>query len=155
MKVQEYKFDLFADYFQFYLQDEKADADLSQCWTEQAVNDLIAVDSGVIGVGTVRNMTVSVAVEICDIEPKEDESKWQHITECSISIPSGSLVIMGCSDYFPDAPRIRIKPDTYQAKVYYGGLDSVSEDGLDGDDFYKVVLWNGESTEPKVIKRRK
>jgi hypothetical protein len=155
MQPQDYKFNLFADYFQIYIQDEKSDWDLSQSWTEQSVRDLIAVAPGTVGIGTVRNMTVPVVVEIHDSKPKEDESNWQHITECAITIPSGSLVIAGCSDYFPDAPRIKVKPDTYRVRVYYNGLDSISDDGLDGNDFYKITLWRGKPIEPKVIKRRK
>lgn len=38
-----YKFNLFADYFQFYLQDEQSDGDLSQSWTEQALSNMLAV----------------------------------------------------------------------------------------------------------------
>ena len=29
----------------------------------------------------------------------------------------------------------------YRARIYYGGLNSLSEDGLEGDDHYRVVLW--------------
>ena len=154
MQLQEYKFDVFADYYQFSLEDEQSGADLSRSWTEKAVRDLIAVTSGAIGIGTVRNMSVLVSVEIHDSQPEEDESRWQHITECSITVRSGRLILLG-NDYLPNAPRIKVKPDTYRARVYYGGLNTISDDGLDGEDFYKVVLWSGQSSEPKVIKRRK
>ena len=43
---------LFADYFQFYLQDEQALGDLSESSTEQATADLLALAPGTIGVGT-------------------------------------------------------------------------------------------------------
>jgi len=155
MLLEKYNFDLFADYFQFYLQDEQADLDLSlNIWSEQAVEDLLAVTPDIIHIGTVRNMTVPVAVEVHDSEPNEDFNLWEHITECSIEIPSGSLVVAGCSDYFPDAARIKIIPDTYRARIFYGALETLSEDGLDGDDHYKVTLWLGEAVKPQVIKQR-
>ena len=35
----------------------------------------------------------------------------------------------------------------------YEGLETISSDGLDGDDRYHVVLWPGEPREPAVLKR--
>ncbi len=53
------RYDLFADYFQFYLQDDDDSVgDLSEAWTEEAVERLLAVSRGVVGIATVRNMTV-------------------------------------------------------------------------------------------------
>ncbi len=154
MLKEKYEFNLFADYHQFYLQDEEAHGDLSNSWTKQASEDLLALAPGNIGVGTVRDMNVPVIVEIHDCEPQEELNSWHHITECSIDIPSGKIVVAGCTDYFPDASRISVKPGTYRARIFYGGIDSLSEDDLDGDDKYKVALWRGETTSPKVVKRR-
>jgi hypothetical protein len=56
--AQRFEFKLFADYFQFYLQDERAGGDLSESWTQEAVDRLLATAPGTIGVGTVRNMDV-------------------------------------------------------------------------------------------------
>ena len=154
MLKEKYEFELFADYHQFYLQDEEADGKLSESWTEQAVETLLALAPGTIGVGTVRNMGVPVTIEILDTEPEEDFALWEQINECSIDVPSGKIVVAGCTDYFPDAARISVEPGTYRARVFYGDLDTLSEDGLDGDDKYKVILWCGETVEPQVLKRR-
>lgn len=145
---------MFADYFQFYLQDDHSPGDLSESWTKQATEDLLAVVLGVIGVGTVRNMHVPVIVEIHNAEPEEDLRLWQHIAECSIEISSGSLVVADGIDYFPEAVRLKVSPGIYRARVYHGALDSLSEDGLEGNDNYKVILWRGQVVEPKIIKRR-
>ncbi len=153
MLIASYSYELFADYHQFYLQDEEADGDLSDSWTEQATKDLIAVAPGTIGVGTVRDMDIPVIVEIHDTEPEDELNQWSHVTGCSIEVSSGKIVIAGCTDYFPDAARIEVPPGIYQARIYYGALDSLSDDGLEGDDNYKVALWLGEQIEPKVTKR--
>jgi hypothetical protein len=153
MKAASYSYTLFADYFQFYLQDEDADGDLSESWTDQATRDLLAVAHGIIGVGTVRNMDVPVEVEVHDSEPAYDASQWDHIVECGIDVPSGKIVIAGCTDYFPDAARIHISPGSYRGRVHYGNLDSLSEDGLDGEDRYKIALWQSGDQSIHVIKR--
>ena len=148
-----YHYSLFADYFQFYLQDEEAEGNLSESWTEQTVEDRLALAPGTIGVYTSRNMNVPVEVEVCEFEPVDNPDEWDHITECGIEIPSGRIVVAGCTDYFPEAARINVKPGTYRARIYYGELDSLSEDGLYGDDRYRVVLWPGEDLSVRVIKR--
>jgi|ERR1051325_1809695 hypothetical protein len=145
---------LFADYFQFYLQDEGADGNLGDAWTDTAVNDLLALAPGTIGVGTVRNMDVPVEIEIVNGPPQNDLAQWDHVMECGIDVPSGRLVIAGCTDYFPDAARLNIAPGTYRARIYYGDLDSLSEDGLTGDDHYRIVLWPSNDLTRNVIKRR-
>lgn len=147
-----YKYTLFADYYQFYLQDENAEGDLSNNWTEQAVDNLLALAPGTIGVGTVRNMDVPVEVEIRDSEPPCDFEEWDHVTECSIEVPSGKIVIAGCTDYFPDAARIVVRPGNYRARIYYGNLDSLSWNRPEGDDYYKVILWPSGDTGVRVLK---
>jgi hypothetical protein len=79
-----FEFKLFADYFQFYLQDESADGDLSDSWTREAVERLLAIAPGTIGVGTVRNMSVPVVVEIAETAPDDDVSEWDQVNECSL-----------------------------------------------------------------------
>jgi hypothetical protein len=152
MIQREYR--LFADYYQFYLQDESAAGDLSDSWTDEAVARLLAVAPGTVGVGTVRDAEVPVVVEVREEEPPPDFDAWDQVTECSLDVPSGRIVIAGCTDYFPDAARIEVPPGTYRVRVSYGALDSVSEDGLDGDDRYRVQLWRAPAIEPRTLKDR-
>jgi hypothetical protein len=101
--MSSYSYSLFADYYQFYLQDEPVKGDLSDAWTNDAVSNLLAVAPGTIGVGTVRNMDVPVEVKIVESEPMETFDEWDQVNECDIEILSGTIVIAGCTDYFPDA----------------------------------------------------
>jgi len=141
--LRRFEYKLVADYHQFYLQDESAMGDLSDSWTQQAVDRLLALAPGTIGVGTVRDMTVPVVVEVSDTEPVEDTTTWDQVNECTLDVQSGRIVIAGCTDYFPTAARIDVSPGSYRARLYYGNLDALSDDGLDGDAHYKVVLWRG------------
>lgn len=153
--MPEYHYELFADYFQFYLQDEQAEGDLSNSWSSEAVERMLALAPGTIGVGTARNMTVPVTVETREFAPqKEDFNIWDQINECSIAVPSGSLVIAGCTDDFPDAARIPLLPGRYRARIYYGQLYDLSDDGLEGNDLYKIVLWPSENSELKILKQK-
>lgn len=151
--MQRFEYRLFADYFQFYLQDDTAEGDLSNSWTKEAVDRLLAVAPGTIGVGTVRNMNVPVVVEITSGEPPSDLSAWDRVNECTIAVQSGRIVIAGCTDYFPDAARIELAPGSYRARIYYGSPNSLSADGLDGDDHYKVALWRAAPGPLRVLKQ--
>jgi hypothetical protein len=72
----------------------------------EAVNRMLAVAPGVVGIGTARNMTVSVALEVLLAEPAADFDTWEHVVEGGLQVSSGRLVVAGCTDYFPDAARI-------------------------------------------------
>ena len=156
--TNEIKLEIFADYFQFYIQDENANGDLSEKWTDEAVEQLLAITDGTIGVGTVRNMDVPVTIKTFDTEPAfltDVENVIGQINECNIEVNSGKIVIAGCTDYFPDAKRIELKNGIYRARIYYGNLDKLSEDGLEGEDFYEVHLWMTNKQEnSKIIKNR-
>lgn len=151
-----FEYDIFADYHQFYLQDDdQSFGDLSQAWTEEATDRLLAVAPHVIGVGTVRNMEVPVSVVIHEAQPKIDPDKWDHITTASLKIDTGRIVVAGCTDYYPDAARIDVKPGIYEAIVCYANLASLSTDGLDGEDSYHVHLFPGREIPPAILKRKK
>ena len=152
--MQSFALSLLADYHQFYIQDEAADGDLSDSWDDAATARLLALAPGTIGIGTVRNVEVPVTIELHEREPDADFAAWDHIVEATLSVASGPLVVAGCTDYLPDAQRIPLGPGSYRARVSYGGLDTISEDGLEGDDRYRVQLWRAPEIAPRILKQR-
>jgi hypothetical protein len=151
-----FQYQIFADYHQFYLQDDDMSfGDLSNAWTDEATNRLLAVASHVIGVGTVRNMKVPVSVVIHESSPKINPGEWDHITTASLQIDSGRIVVAGCTDYYPDAARIEVKPGVYEAIICYANLASLSPDGLKGEDSYHIHLFPGREIPPAILKKRK
>src|SRR5688572_23746756 len=113
MLLKEYDFQLFADYFQFYVEDEHPEDTTEHIWNEHAVEMGLAIGRGIIAVGTERNFTVPFSLEIHDSEPVDNFSMWDRVNECSINIPSGTIVISGCTDYRPDAARVQVAPQCY------------------------------------------
>ncbi len=152
--MADYRYELFADYHQFYIQDEQVDGDLSESWTQQAIDILLALVPGMIGIGTARNMTVPVTAQVLKEQPQDDLGNWDQVNECSLEVTSGTIVIAGCTDYFPEAARISVAPGWYRARIFYGGLNTLSENGMEGEDHYKIVLWPDVETETRVLKQR-
>ena len=68
--MKNYKFELFADYFQVYLMDVEANDDTSEVWTEGALNLKLGILPNTLAVGTFRNVDVPVEVEIFESEPE-------------------------------------------------------------------------------------
>ena len=139
--MQTIELTVFADYHQFYLQDDDARfGDLSDAWTPEATEKLLAVADHVVGVGTVRNMNVPVRITVDSQLPTLDVSTWDKINRTSLACGTGRIVIAGCTDYFPDAKRLHVTPGMYDVLVAYKSLSALSEDGLSGDDSYHIFL---------------
>lgn len=139
--MQTIELHLFADYHQFYLQDDDIRfGDLSNAWTPEATKRLLAVGDHVVGVGTARNMNVPVHISIDSELPKLDPDAWDKINSASLACDTGRIVVAGCTDYFPDAKRLYVAPGIYDVLVAYRNLKSLSEDGLEGDDSYHIFL---------------
>jgi hypothetical protein len=154
LDMKSFELSLFADYFQFYIQDEAATSDLSRKWNNEAIARMLAIAPGKIGIGTARNMDVPVTLEIRDQEPSNDVQAWDYVVEATLDVASGRIVVAGCSDYFPDAMRITVPPGSYRVRVSYGSLDTLSDNGLDGDDHYRAQLWPAPSADFCILKHR-
>lgn len=148
-----YDLNLLADYHQIFIRDAEAEEDTPDEWGKQLVEDMIAVDAGIIGIGTARNTRVPVRIRLVNAQPEDNFTEWDYVAEASIDVSSGQLIIAGLSDYLPDALHITVVPRTYRVRVYYSGLDTISEDGLKGNDRYQIFLWPEEENPPKVLKR--
>ena len=152
--MSRYELKLFADYHQFYIQDEDVDGNLSDAWTDEAVERLLAVAPGTVGIGTVRNVDVPVTIAVLEREPVLDADKFDHVVECSIAVKNGAMVAAGCTDYFPDAARIKVPPGPYRVRASFEGLDSVSDDELEGSDHYHLQLWPAAMGSVQILKQR-
>ena len=143
--LKSYQLEIFADYNQVLLHDEAIEDDISESWSEKAYIQMVDVADGVVSLATARNLDVPIEVVVCGAEPSEDADSWDHVVQCGINLPSGRLIVRGVSDYLPSAKRIELMPGQYSAWLLYGGLDTLSDDGLEGDDHYKVLLWRSST----------
>jgi hypothetical protein len=153
--MSNHKFEIFADYFQLYLSDVETSDDTSDIWTEEAHQLKLGLLPSTIAIGTFRNVDVPVEVDILDSEPDINLEEWDHASVGSISINSGQCTIYGCTDYLHDAEKFRIKPGKYSVISLAKGLDSITEEWEDADDFYKIVIWPSSLQEYRSLKKYK
>lgn len=146
--------EVFADYHQLLLHDEKDDGDHSELWNDESSKQMVVVSDSAVTMLTARDMNVPVEVVIADNEPSYVVDEWDHIVKCSLKLYSGSLVVRGVSDYLPNAKKIVVAPGQYTVWLLYGGLNTLDEGGLEGEDRYKVVLFRSEFIAKLVILKK-
>lgn len=137
---------LFADYRQIHVREPDARGDLGDAWTARASDDRVAAARDIVGIGTEEVDDVAVEVSVVDAEPADDAAAWDRVTESSIEVTTGELAILGCTDYIPDARRIRLAAGSWRIRASHGGLAR-------GKEQIRLQLWPAPAAEPRVVKR--
>ena len=145
--------DFYTSHSQFYIYDKDSEGDTASeyFWTNDAFNDRLAIEEGVLGIGTECYGPVKGDVEILSaVRDNVNADIYDHIVEAGIKIKSGIIQIKNCTDWTTQL-EVKVNPGIYRARIYSSNLISV--DGDEGDDFYKIEIWPDENMERKVLKR--
>jgi hypothetical protein len=148
-----YHLDFSTSYSQFYICDKDFEGDLGsdKFWTKEAFDDRLAIEDGILGIGTECYGPVKGEFEIL-IASNDNVAlnKYDHIVEAGIEIKSGVIQILDCP--FSNVElQVIIERGAYRARIYSSNLNSV--DGDEGDDYYRIEIWPDTDMERKVIKR--
>jgi hypothetical protein len=161
--LKQYELEIFADYFQVYIADKSATDALYEDmdWTPQALADRFIAGNGFVAIAAARNMTVPVVL-IIGKDPLDPSvyaaffDEADHVIEGDLKLSTGQLLVWGPGGYVYDSFRLNLDSGRYQIRIYFNQLDSLSEDGLAGDDLYKIVLFPASkesSTSYRVTKQ--
>jgi hypothetical protein len=143
---------VYASHHQFYVQDSAALGNTAEpsFWTEDAVNDRIAIADGIVGVGTGSFGFVKVKLEVHNSKPPLRLSQWDHVTEAGLKVRSKIVLVFGClSD---TGVFFRVYHEGYRVRCCHANLAESVEHG-DGGDRYLVQMWPGSYTGVHVLKR--
>lgn len=144
-------YEIFADYFQFYLWDAGKKPEPPTDYVEADLCNRIKVAPFVVVIQPVRNMDVPVTLDLAETPPALDLDAWDHVAEASVDLPSGRLEIHECTGGSVDI--LEVAPGSYRVRTCFTGLGTLSEDGLDGDDRYHLTLWPAPAGPVEVLKR--
>jgi hypothetical protein len=133
--------EIFADYHQVYLADSVDPPQLPEEWSQDIVRQRLNMADRVLIVATARNMVVPFKVELHAKRPILDFAEVDHAVEGPLRVPSGELLIAGCTDAIETAARVAVPAGNLRALVLFRGLGTLSENGLNGDDSYTVHIW--------------
>ncbi|MCH7230671.1 hypothetical protein L0U85_07375 [Glycomyces sp. L485] len=153
--------ELFADYHQIHLLDENTEADFGDLWTATAMQNSVAVGADALAIGTEVNVTVAVTVELHTRAPGLDADQFDNVVEASVKAASGRLVVLGCTDYFPEAHRIPVEPGWVRVRTSRWNLRKaaqaahLSDDNGETMERLRIQVWPGPRRQLAVIKRWK
>ncbi|HEV2691624.1 MAG TPA: hypothetical protein VG347_01880 [Verrucomicrobiae bacterium] len=142
---------IFADYHQFYVLDpKKSGQHAPEDWSNQDVTNRAKIARGVVVICPIRDMAVPVEVSIWDSEPQVIFGAWQHVIEAPLAT-EGSIEIHECTG--GSLACFSVDPGDYTVRGLYRGLDTLSEDGLEGKDFYEIQIWRSPCPDLRVVKQ--
>ncbi len=142
---------IFADYHQFYVWDpKKSGRKALEDWSDQDVANRAKIAPSVVVICPVRNMTVPVEVGIWESEPHMIFDAWQHVVVAPLAT-DGMIEIHECTG--GSHACFTVEPGDYTVRALYRGLDTLSEDGLDGKDFYEIQIWKSPCAKFQVIRQ--
>lgn len=156
-RVSQYEVSVVALYHFFLLFDRECTADLSESFTNASVEDRLTVNDCIAAVHTVSSGTsdVKVRVALADARPTEMFDRWDHVTELSLDIVSGSLMIE--SSLYESALTIPLPPGPYRLRIHHGDLSAIiaayyARDYSVSEDVW-ITVWPERYASPTVLKR--
>jgi hypothetical protein len=117
------------------------------------------VSDDAVAIGTTVNVDVAVTVEVLDEPPADDSGGFDHVVEGSVRCPSGRLVVMGCTDYEPDARRFPVPAGWLRLRASQSNLDLAYEADIDSDEDPRTMerlrlqVWPAAAAPLEVTKR--
>jgi hypothetical protein len=135
-------FDIFADYFQILIRDRTATADdLPFRWSDETADQVFIEGDRYVVVVTARNLMAPVEVRANEEAVPFDTRQWDRVSEGMIHIPTGELIISDIGgDPSTGGGTLEVRPGRYRVHAFAGGLETISEDGIAGEDRYLVQL---------------
>lgn len=150
-----YKLDFKTQYNQFFICDKSSpgNTDSGSFWTDGTHNERLAIEEGIIGIGTQCYGHVNGELIVLKAENKQtDYNKYDHIVEGGLEIKSGVLQVLDCPNSEVEL-ELKVNLGKYRVRVYSSNLASANIDEDEGNDYYKIEIWPDSNIERKVLKQ--
>lgn len=148
-EMSRHQLEIAVDYHQFYLWDGGTDPQAPTDYTDEDCRRRVKVADNVLVVQPIRNGDVPCELFVEASDPGWNPEPWQHVVECSLSLPTGHLQVEECTG--STVLDLELQPGTYATRILFGGLREEDYDGTEGTDFYRVQLWPEDEHPLKVV----
>jgi hypothetical protein len=153
--MMNFKLDFITQYNQFYLGDKSSTGDTASdsFWTDAAFRDRLAVEDGILGIGTECYGHVKGELNILDNANEEiDFEKSDHVVEGSLEVKSGVLQVMDYPNCSVEL-EVEIRRGIYNVRVYSSGLTGIYNDEMEEEGgYYRIKMWPGTNVKRSVLK---
>jgi len=123
-----HNFNFYTEYHQFYLVDKlnQSSTGSDNFWTDESHNAKLAIENGILGIGTHCYGNIKGEIEVLDKPPIENINYelYDHIVEGGIKIQSGELQILDCPNNHLELS-VQLSAGKYRVRVYGSNFDSV------------------------------
>ncbi len=111
-----YNLEIYADHLQFILEDE----DSSSTSANDTKLHMLTVSNNSIYIGTWRDGTVQIELEVCKAKPESADSleNWDHVEETTLQVSSGRIRIRETLAKTPQDFVLPLPEKTYRVRVY-------------------------------------
>jgi hypothetical protein len=155
MQETTHKYRFRTAYSQFYLADKESPAatDSNSFWTEEAFADKLAVEEGILGVGTGTYSYVNCKISFLTHRPTENSfDGCDQVVEASLELKSSILQLLDCPDSTVIAS-FSLPIGVYRVRVITTGLESIVDEECEANDKYLMELWPEPLAPREVLKR--
>jgi hypothetical protein len=151
-KNMKYKLNFYTEYSQFYIiSDMKQYLETEYKWDEEGYNDrLVVIKNQLTVITECYGPVKGELVVLKEANNNINLDLYDHIVEGGLEVSSGVIQILDCPTSSVQS-EIKIANGTYRVRVYSSNLSSV--DGDEGEDYYKIEIWEGDNLERKVLKK--
>ena len=125
---------------------------LTEDYSDEAIARRLVAGPHAVILDTARNMSAPIRIEWHNQHPALELDAYQHVVEACFDCPSGQRVRAGLTDY-ATASRLSVKAGPLCVRANLLGLDTLGEDGLEGNDQYVMQLCpEDEPRDVRVLK---
>lgn len=150
--MAKYRLSIFADYFQFIVQDEESKDDFGELWRDAPAGMMVAAGETALSFGTLRNVDVEVELHVVDEPPEIRSDQFDHVVEGAFASPIGKILVLGCTEDFKEASRLEIAPGSYGFLYLISGVHTIKHEWEPAEDLYSVYIWPAEKRELRPVK---
>lgn len=97
------------------------------------------------------NWETPMRVEVWNVEPADDMSGWDHEVDADLDVPDGQLVFEGSGD--GPSHTTEVPAGRYRARVSGRGFTYLGHAGAEGDDSYRLRLWQRTADTEPVLRK--
>ena len=147
--------EILVDHSQIFLHDYAFDfgeADLDLLYNKESSDRHLGAAPGVLAIFTAKwHGAVSFDLIVRTGPPDDELADWDNVVEASLELPSGCAVALAPESSRNERLQITLPAGMYRARIYAGGIDTVDEYMMEGQDHYRVVLWHSPFAEPILL----
>ena len=150
-----YLFDFETSHNQFYIVDgtDRKSMPSYNFWKPDALTARLAVEKGIVGVLTLSYGHIKGEIRILLKEfDLIDFNQYDHIVEGGLDVKSGILEVLDCPTS-KVACQIELEPGLYRIRIYSSGFKDTDLDEMEGNDYYRIEIWPGNTLERKLLKQ--